>query len=161
MEKNVSNRYKINLNDETFEVKIWSNGDYSIGDSTYTPTIINNGNNTSIIKIDDKSYKISKDENNLCINEDVVKFTYKPVFSNHKPKIVKNMDIKTKIPGTIAKVLVNETTVVKKDEPLLFLETMKMRIQICAPFNAIISKIAVKPGDRVDSNQSLLSLSKN
>lgn len=160
MEKSIINRYKINLNDETFEVKIWSNGDYSIGDSIYTPTIITNGNNTSIIKIDDKTYKVSIDENRLFINEDAVRFNYKPVFSNHKPQIVENMDVKTKIPGTITKVLVKESNVVKKDDPLLFLETMKMRIQICAPFRAIISKIAVKAGDRVDSNQALLSLSR-
>ncbi len=53
------------------------------------------------------------------------------------------------IPGTILKVLVKEGQKVKKNEPMLILQAMKMENEILADFNAKIKKVHVKKGQQV------------
>ncbi|MFD1319371.1 pyruvate carboxylase [Loigolactobacillus zhaoyuanensis] len=60
--------------------------------------------------------------------------------------------------GTVLSVLVTTDQVVKKGEPLLVTEAMKMETTIQAPFNGRISHLYVQEADRVDSNDLLLEI---
>jgi biotin carboxyl carrier protein len=51
--------------------------------------------------------------------------------------------------GTITKILKNEGDEVKEGEDILILEAMKMENSISSPKSGRISKIVVKPGDKV------------
>lgn len=53
------------------------------------------------------------------------------------------------IPGTILSLYVKTGETVKKDQPLLILEAMKMENTIFAPFNGKLKSVNVKQDDRV------------
>ncbi|NPA36975.1 MAG: biotin/lipoyl-binding protein [Chlorobi bacterium] len=56
------------------------------------------------------------------------------------------------IPGTIVDIFVRKGKKVKKGDPLLILEAMKMRNQIVMPFDGKIVAIHVKKGDKIPKN---------
>jgi biotin carboxyl carrier protein len=60
------------------------------------------------------------------------------------------------IPGTIIKIHVKEKHKVKKGDPLLVFQAMKMNNIILAPIHGVIKKIYVKVGDMVPKTQMLI-----
>ena len=80
-------------------------------------------------------------------------------FKNRKPYSVPDPKKLTAfIPGTIIKVHVKEKDKVKKGDPLVVLQAMKMNNIILAPFNGIIKKVYVKAGDMVPKASLLIEL---
>ena len=65
-------------------------------------------------------------------------------------------DLKAPMPGLILSVAVAEGQEVKKGDPLLILEAMKMENVIKAPADATVKVIKVRKGDSVDKNQVLV-----
>jgi biotin carboxyl carrier protein len=65
-------------------------------------------------------------------------------------------DLKAPMPGLILSVAVAVGQEVKKGDPLLILEAMKMENVIKAPVDATVKAIKVRKGDSVDKNQVLL-----
>ena len=65
------------------------------------------------------------------------------------------------MPGKITKVFVEGGKEVKKDQPLLIMEAMKMENEIRAPKDGVIKKVHVKEGDVVESGASLISFEKS
>jgi len=66
--------------------------------------------------------------------------------------------LRAKIPGSVWKVLVSEGDLVKKDQPLVVMESMKMEFSQSVPFDAKVVKVIVKPGDVVNSGHVLMCL---
>ena len=62
------------------------------------------------------------------------------------------------MPGLVVAVPVEEGQEVQKGEDLIILESMKMQNELKAPRDGTISRIRVGPGDSVDQNQVLLTL---
>jgi acetyl/propionyl-CoA carboxylase alpha subunit len=62
------------------------------------------------------------------------------------------------IPGTIIKVHVKEKQKVKKGEPLVVLQAMKMNNIILCPFNGVIKKVNIKSGESVPKAHLLIEL---
>lgn len=65
-------------------------------------------------------------------------------------------DIKAPMPGLIFDIQVEEGQEVKKGEPVLILEAMKMENIIKSPGDGIVKLIKVKKGDSVEKNQVLI-----
>lgn len=65
-------------------------------------------------------------------------------------------DLKSPMPGLVIKIMVSAGQEVKKDEPLLVLEAMKMENLIKSPADGIIEKIMVGSGDKTEKNQVLI-----
>ena len=65
------------------------------------------------------------------------------------------------IPGTVIDVFVREGDVVKKNQPLLVIEAMKMETTVVAKDNAVVDHVYVKTGDGVHSGDLLISLKVN
>lgn len=65
-------------------------------------------------------------------------------------------EIKAPMPGMVLRVLVNEGDEVKKGDPLLVLEAMKMENILKSPTEGIIKKIAAVKGVAVEKNQLLI-----
>ncbi len=63
------------------------------------------------------------------------------------------------IPGTIVKVYVKERHRVKKGDPLLTFQAMKMNNILTAPIDGRIKKISVKVGDCFPKSQILVEFS--
>jgi biotin carboxyl carrier protein len=68
-------------------------------------------------------------------------------------------EVKAPIPGLISKVLVAEGDKVKKDQPLLTLDAMKLENEIPSPKDGVVKSVAAKPGVKVDKGQTLVVVS--
>ena len=65
-------------------------------------------------------------------------------------------EIKAPMPGLVLDVRVSEGDAVKKGDPILVLEAMKMENIIKAAADATVKSVKIKPGDKVEKNQVLL-----
>jgi len=68
-------------------------------------------------------------------------------------------NITSPMPGKVIKISVKQGDIVAKGELLLVVEAMKMENNIVSPANAVVDRITVAAGDRVDSNTTLVHLS--
>jgi biotin carboxyl carrier protein len=66
-------------------------------------------------------------------------------------------EIKAPMPGLVLDLRVNEGDTIKKGDPVLVLEAMKMENIIKSPVDGIIKKINVKKGVAVEKNQVLVN----
>jgi acetyl/propionyl-CoA carboxylase alpha subunit len=66
--------------------------------------------------------------------------------------------ISAPMPGTVIRVLVSEGDTVQPRQPLLVLEAMKMETPLTSPYEAVVQKIHVAEGDRVEGGALLLEL---
>jgi len=77
----------------------------------------------------------------------------------HKNNLIKtNCNVLAPMPGKITEVLTSEGSPIEKGNPLILLEAMKMQNQILAAQDGTVSKILVKDGDSVMSNQLLIEI---
>jgi len=67
-------------------------------------------------------------------------------------------DVKAPIPGLITKVLLKAGDAVKKDQPVLCLDAMKLENEISAPRDGTLRSIEVQPGQAVEKGQSLFTI---
>lgn len=81
------------------------------------------------------------------------------VKSDGKLKADKNnpFHLGSSIPGTISKILVKEGEEVKKNQPVLTVEAMKMETSIVAKADGVIDRIYVKEGEKVSQGDLLVS----
>lgn len=63
------------------------------------------------------------------------------------------------IAGRVTAVLVPEGTRVRKDEPVILIEAMKMEIKVGPVVDGVVEAIRVKPGETVTSGRVLFELS--
>jgi biotin carboxyl carrier protein len=65
-------------------------------------------------------------------------------------------EVKAPMPGMVLKILVKDGDEVKKGDPLLVLEAMKMENILKSPTDGVIKKIAAVTGVAVEKNQLLI-----
>lgn len=68
----------------------------------------------------------------------------------------KSILIKAPMPGLVIKILKSEGDKVKKGEPLIILEAMKMENELTSPVNGIIKKVFVKENNTVEKGNSII-----
>jgi biotin carboxyl carrier protein len=66
--------------------------------------------------------------------------------------------LRAPMPGLIVSIPVNDGTHVEKGDVLLVLESMKMQNELKSPRAGSVSRLRVKPGDRVEQKETLLSV---
>lgn len=66
------------------------------------------------------------------------------------------MEIKTRVPGVVQKILVQEGDAVKVKDGLAVLEAMKMEQTIPCPVDGTVSEIRVEVGDHVRAGAVLM-----
>lgn len=71
-----------------------------------------------------------------------------------KPKI---NEVKAPMPGLVLSIKVSENQEVKKGDPILILEAMKMENVIKSPIDGVIKQVVVSEKQAVDKNQSLIT----
>jgi len=67
-------------------------------------------------------------------------------------------EVTSPLPGTILKVLVKEGDPVQPDTVVCILEAMKLETQIQANQAGAVAEVLVRPGDKVESGQTLVRL---
>ncbi|OOQ57691.1 acetyl-CoA carboxylase biotin carboxyl carrier protein subunit [Mucilaginibacter pedocola] len=102
----------------------------------------------AVVKVNNTVYTLSgKDRFDMLLE--------KMGLSNMAAKSVS--EIKAPMPGLVLKVFVEPGADVKKGENLFVLEAMKMENIIKAPADVNIKVIKIKPGDKVEKGQILMS----
>ena len=67
-------------------------------------------------------------------------------------------DVLAPMPGAVLEVLVAEGDRVERNQTVLLLESMKMELAITSPRNAVVRRVAVRPGQQVERGMRLLEL---
>jgi pyruvate carboxylase len=62
------------------------------------------------------------------------------------------------MPGVVIRVLASEGDRVEPRQPLVVLEAMKMETPLVSPYEAVVRKVHVAEGERVDSGALLVEL---
>jgi biotin carboxyl carrier protein len=84
---------------------------------------------------------------------------YTKKFQNRKPYTIPDQKkVIAFIPGQILKIFIKEKKHVKKGDPLLILQAMKMNNVLISPLNGTIKKVYVKAGETVSKSQLLVEL---
>jgi biotin carboxyl carrier protein len=65
-------------------------------------------------------------------------------------------EVKAPMPGLVLRVMAEAGQSIKKGEPLIVLEAMKMENVLKSSADAVVKKISVAKGDKVEKNQVLL-----
>lgn len=161
--------YKVKVNSNTFEV-ILKEDQMLVNEESF---------DWDISKINSQSFHIIKDNNSY--RADIVKANYKEksivlkVNGNKYEVELKDKfdllleklgmdtvasaqlnDIKAPMPGLIFEVHVSEGDEVKKGDPIMILEAMKMENVIKASGDGVVKSVRVKKGDSVEKNQVLV-----
>lgn len=144
---------------------------------------VNNDNiDLDILKLNEQSTHILHD--NKSYNVEVVEFdkseklaTIKVNGNEYQVKVTTPLDlllkqlgldnlnankiaqIKAPMPGLVLNVLVKEGDEVKKGDSLVVLEAMKMENIIKSPTDAVVKKIEVVQGDKIEKNTILIQFS--
>lgn len=119
----------------------------------------NRSYNVEVIKADvtEKSFLVSVNGNKYQLNvKDKFDELLKSLgFDDLSAKKVN--EIKAPMPGLVLDIRVSEGDLVKKGDPILVLEAMKMENIIKSPTDGTIKKINVKKGLAVEKNQVLIN----
>ena len=62
------------------------------------------------------------------------------------------------MPGSIMRIMVKEGDVVKKNDSLLILESMKMENDITSDYNGTVLRIYVKQGDAIQAGAPMIEI---
>jgi len=93
----------------------------------------------------------------LLIDDTAYETTYTTKYKQRKQWTTPDLGTLTAfIPGTIEHVFVREGQHVKPGDEVLILEAMKMKNVVTAPLDAIVKRIHVQAGDRVQNKQILV-----
>ena len=66
--------------------------------------------------------------------------------------------LKAPMPGLVVAVPVSEGQVIEQGTVLLILESMKMQNELRAPRAGVVTRLRVRPGDRVEQKETMLSV---
>lgn len=89
---------------------------------------------------------------------DVEKITSLPIKAKPLKKIVCG-DIKATLPGQILSIMIKVGDTVKKGQPLLILESMKMENEMLSPKEGVVRKILVEVGQLVAKDEVMIQVS--
>lgn len=109
-----------------------------------------------VVTIDGKSYSVGVEEvgESASSAPAVAEAKTVPAAAPVKSSVANGEKVLSPFPGLIKKILVNDGDTVKKDQPIIVLEAMKMDNDITAPCDGKVS-ISVNKGANVETNAVL------
>ncbi len=133
-------------------------------------SLIKQNNNVSVYSIlcDGRSYDVifyrNRTTGTVCVNGHNYSVRIKNQFDIIKDKEKKQHEdknffkITATIPGKIIAVKVEKGVRVKKGQPLVIIEAMKMENELKSPADGIVTNVYVKAADKVENNAALLDI---
>jgi biotin carboxyl carrier protein len=162
--------YKISTANKSLDIKQVENSVFEINGKNISADIITLDENQLHIIVNHKSYTadlIAIDESGknlkLKINGKIFELNIKDKIDlllesmgldKALVKVIK--DIKAPMPGLVVSILVKEGDVIKKGEPLVALEAMKMENIIKSPADVVIKKINISKGLALEKGQVMI-----
>lgn len=108
-----------------------------------------------LARLPDGSLRLEQDGRQVVIRvEDSLSQRARLAHEHHGGPLV----LRSPMPGTVVKVLVEEGQSVALEEPLIIIEAMKMQNELAAPASGVIERLTVRAGQAVDGDQALLEI---
>ena len=164
--------YKVNVNNKKEHVVVFENNSAgTINGNEFSWDVIevtsgsfhvvknNKSYSVEVIKADaaEKSFIVMVNGNKYSLNvKDKFDALLKSLGMDNMAATKVN-EIKAPMPGLVLDIRVEEGTEVKKGDPILVLEAMKMENILKSPTDGIVKKINVKKGVAVEKNQVLIN----
>tara|TARA_B100000029_G_scaffold271178_1_gene266308 strand:- start:1129 stop:1629 length:501 start_codon:yes stop_codon:yes gene_type:complete len=161
--------YEVSVNNK-LELKLsYKNGQFIFDEQVFNIDLLKANGGYSVIH-NNRSYfihLISFDKESKSISFKINENRYDVSLADSNDLLLKKMNIdfvsekkatslKAPMPGLIVDITVKSGTSVKKGDPLLILEAMKMENLIKAPNDLSVKKICVNTGDTVEKNELLI-----
>jgi biotin carboxyl carrier protein len=161
--------YSVSINNSVFEVEksedlLSVNGNIlewdlkKTGDRHYHLLYQNQSYNLELVSLDSNTKTIKLKLNNkpceIKIRDKFDLLLEKLGMNNLQNNSAK--EIKAPMPGLIFDIKVNEGDEVKKGDPVLILEAMKMENILKSPGDGIVKSVKIKKGQSVEKNQVLI-----
>ncbi|PCJ88185.1 MAG: acetyl-CoA carboxylase biotin carboxyl carrier protein subunit [Flavobacteriales bacterium] len=133
-----------------------------------------------LIALEDRRYHVIKDSTSYTVEVTDVNFSEKTIMvkvngnkyelkvSDRYDELLKEMgmdvlssnhvkEIKAPMPGMVLDVMVQEGKPIKKGEPVLVLEAMKMENILKSPVDGVVKKVKARKGQAVEKNEVLVN----
>jgi biotin carboxyl carrier protein len=118
----------------------------SVGDQIYTGELVQKKQNRYTVEVNGNRYEfVIEQDNTLRRKAHLAEKGHDKAFS-----------LKSPMPGKICEVFVAKGVSVKKGEPLLVLEAMKMQNQVLSSVDATVTAVHIRKGDSVFGEQILM-----
>jgi len=150
-EKGKPNKGTLNGNAFDLDAVELQPGSYSVihNNVSYTVDVLDEDaeEKTYSIRVNGTTYKVGiKDRFDLLLKN--------LGMDNMASKVVK--EVKAPMPGMVLNILVEPGSIVKKGDPLLVLEAMKMENVLKSPTDGVVKSVAAKMSTAVEKNQLLV-----
>ncbi len=134
----INNIMSIMINNKYYKFDIQYQ--YDNNSTLYNNININFNNYTTTIKLYNEKYKYIIDN------------------PNEKTNAKEYTTIKSEMPGKIIKIFVKNNQIIKQNQKLFIIETMKMENEIKSPTNGIIQSINIIPQQTINANDILITI---
>ena len=124
----------------------------------FEPKPAKQGDYTIIVNGEKYNVQITKGHNQDLNIKNIEKLNSGKTHKKEEKRQTSNKDIISEISANVYKVLVKNGETVKKNQPIVVLEAMKMEIEVNAPSDGVIKEVFVKVGGNVESGDIIASL---
>lgn len=143
------------------------NGKIEVDNITYFPQIstrfTSKNMSSYLVQVNDYNFRVEYIDGRTYLNGREIDFSFRVSIKKIEKTAgsikSKKSSIQAMIPGTVTDIPVNEGDSVKKDEPIIYLEAMKMRNEIRSPISGIIETINVSTNQKVTKGDLLIVIS--
>ena len=163
-------KYIATVGDQEFVIEVNREGEVSVNGVVHTADMQTiGGSRLYSLIVDGRSYDIFIDEQDehylLVMQEGIFEVKVEDERTRRLAGLQRaplaptgEIMIKAPMPGVVVDVPVTAGQVVEAGERVVVLESMKMQNEFKSPRGGTVRTVRVKPGDRVDQNQILLTI---
>ena len=156
----------LRMEEENYAVKVNSNDGENfqliLGAKTYNVEKVFLSNNSISFDVDQilVNLEFEAKEKMLTLYSEGLKFAFENITNIYQSseRGVQERNIIAPITGSIAKIMVKNGQMVVKDEPVIFIEAMKMEYQLVALKSGKVSGLKNKKGDLIEKGETLLEI---
>ena len=156
----------LRMEEENYAVKVNSNDGENfqliLGDKTYNVEKVFLSNKSISFDVDQilVNLEFEAKEKMLILYSEGLKFAFENITNIYQSseRGVQERNIIAPITGSIAKIMVKNGQMVVKDEPVIFIEAMKMEYQLVATKSGKVSGLKNKKGDLIEKGETLLEI---
>ena len=156
----------LRMEEENYAVKVNSNDGENfqliLGDKTYNVEKVFLSNKSISFDVDQilVNLEFEAKEKMLILYSEGLKFAFENITNIYQSseRGVQERNIIAPITGSIAKIMVKNGQMVVKDEPVIFIEAMKMEYQLVATKSGKVTGLKNKKGDLIEKGETLLEI---